>query len=142
MLYTSCCILHTPCACTYDNLLASQDVFIHSYIHLMSTAQLDRSRSPTMPCILLVGERERANLVVHLAAIFLYIYIYIYRYITGAAHTVIPIQRQHAHKIATSGTRNKEDASRFRKRGGRGDTIIQTPKLTVGWLSYGSSLAI
>ena len=23
-------------------------------------------------------------------------------YITGAAHTVIPIQRQHAHKIATS----------------------------------------
>ena len=49
----------------------------------------------------------------------------IYRYITGA---VIPIQRQHAHKIATSGTRNKEDASRFRKRGGRGDTIIQTPK--------------
>ena len=54
MLYTSCCILHTPCACTYDNLLASQDVFIHSYIHLMSTAQLDRSRSPTMPCILLV----------------------------------------------------------------------------------------
>ena len=49
---------------------------------------------------ILVGERERANLVVHLAAIFLYIYIY--RYITGAAHTVIPIQRQHAHKIATS----------------------------------------
>ena len=37
----------------------------------MSTTQLDRSRSPTMPCILLViiGERERANLVVHLAAI-------------------------------------------------------------------------
>ena len=34
------------------------------------------------------------------------IYIYIYRYmgiyITGAAHTVIPIQRQHAHKIAIS----------------------------------------
>ena len=44
MLYSSCCVLHTPCACTYDNLLASQDVFI----------QLDRSRSPTMPCILLV----------------------------------------------------------------------------------------
>ena len=74
--------------------------------------------------MVIIGERERANLVVHLAAIFLYIYIYI----TGAAHTVIPIQRQHAHKIATSGTRNKEDASRFRKRGGRGDTIIQTPK--------------
>ena len=37
-----------------DNLLASQDVFIRSYIHLMSTRQLDRSRSPTMPCILLV----------------------------------------------------------------------------------------
>ena len=55
MLYTSCCILHTPCACTYDNLLASQDVFIRSYIRLMSTAQLDRSRSPTMPCILLVS---------------------------------------------------------------------------------------
>ena len=68
-------------------------------------------------CSARYGERERANLV---AAIFLYI--------TGAAHTVIPIQRQHAHKIATSGTRNKEDASRFRKRGGRGDTIIQTPK--------------
>ena len=46
----------------------------------------------------IIGERERANLVVHLAANFLYIYIYI----TGAAHTVIPIQRQHAHKIATS----------------------------------------
>ena len=56
----------------------------------MSTTQLDRSRSPTMPCILLVGERERANLV---AAIFI---------ITGASHTVIPIQ--HAHKIATSET--------------------------------------
>ena len=41
----------------------------------------------------IVGERERANLVVHLAAIFLYIYIYRYMgiYITGAAHTVIPI---------------------------------------------------
>ena len=26
----------------------------YSYIHLMSTTQLDRSRSPTMPCILLV----------------------------------------------------------------------------------------
>ena len=51
MLYTSCCVLHTPCACTCDNLLASQDVFIRSYIHLMSTTQLDRSRSPTMPCI-------------------------------------------------------------------------------------------
>ena len=38
----------------------------------------------------------RANLVVHLAAIFLYIP-------TGAAHTVIPIQRQHAHNLATSG---------------------------------------
>ena len=46
------------------------------------------------------GERERANLVVQLAAIFLYIYIGIY--ISGAAHTVIPIQRQHAHKIAIS----------------------------------------
>ena len=71
MLYTSCCVLHTPSACTYDNLLASQDVFIA--IHLMSTMQLDRSRSPTMPCIVgVIGERERANLVVHLAAIFLY----------------------------------------------------------------------
>ena len=43
-----------------------------------------------MPCILLVyiiGERERANPVVHLAAIFL-----VYIYITGAAHTLIPIQ--------------------------------------------------
>ena len=28
--------------------------------------------------------------------------IFLYIYITGAAHTVIPIQRQHAHKIATS----------------------------------------
>ena len=50
--------------------------------------------------------------------IYIYIYIYIYRKIaarcttrlarsrspiTGAAHTVIPIQRQHAHKIAISG---------------------------------------
>ena len=47
------------------------------------------------------------------------------------AHTVIPIQRQHAHKIATStpctGQISKEDASRFRKRRGRGDTIIQMP---------------
>ena len=42
-------------------VLASHEVF--SYIHLMSTTQLDRSRSPTMPCILLV---------------YLYIYIYIY----------------------------------------------------------------
>ena len=67
LLYSSCYVLHTPSACTYDNLLASQDVFI--------------------------GERERANLVVHLAAKF---------HITGAAHTVIPIQRQHTHKIATS----------------------------------------
>ena len=54
----------------------------------------------------------------------------IYRYITGAAHAVIPIQRQHAHKIATSdilhSALSKEDASRFRKCGGRGDTIIQT----------------
>ena len=32
----------------------------------------------------------------------IYIYIYIGIYITGAAHTVIPIQRQHAHKIAIS----------------------------------------
>ena len=32
----------------------------------------------------------------------MYIYIYIGIYITGAAHTVIPIQRQHAHKIAIS----------------------------------------
>ena len=50
MLSISCCVLHTPCACTYDNLLASQDVFIAIYI----SCQLDRSRSPTMPCILLV----------------------------------------------------------------------------------------
>ena len=40
--------------------------------------------------------------------------------ITGAAHTVIPIQRQHAHKIAVQ--ISKEDAFRFRKRRGRGDT--------------------
>ena len=53
----------------------------------------------------------------HSPSIPIYIYIYIYRKIaarcttrlarsrspiTGAAHTVIPIQRQHAHKIATS----------------------------------------
>ena len=77
--------VHVPSACLSG-----------SYIHLMCTTQLDRSRSPTMPCILLV-------------------YLYIYRKIaarcttrlarsrspiTGAAHTVIPIQRQHAHKIA------------------------------------------
>ena len=50
-------------------------------------------------------------------------------------HTVIPIQRQHAHKIAISdyihlysALETKEDASRFRKRRGRGDTIIQTPR--------------
>ena len=42
-------------------LLASQDVFIRSYIHLMSTTQLDRSRSPTMPCILLVIICRRAQ---------------------------------------------------------------------------------
>ena len=53
MIYTSFCILHTPCACTYDNVLASQDVFIA--MHISSTTQLDRSRSPTMPCILLVS---------------------------------------------------------------------------------------
>ena len=39
---------------------------------------------------MIIGERERANLVVHLAAIFLYIW-YMGIYITGAAHTVIPI---------------------------------------------------
>ena len=43
----------------------------------------------------IIGERERANLVVQLAAI-------LGIYLTGAAHTVIPIQRQHAHKIAIS----------------------------------------
>ena len=53
----------------------------------------------------------------------------------STAHTVIPIQRQHAHKIAISVAIyiytvqiSKEDASRFRKRRGRGDTIIQTPR--------------
>ena len=96
MLYTSCCILHSPCACTYSACFSGS---VYSYIHLMSTTQLDRFRSPTMPCILL------------------YSYLYIYRkiaascttrlarsliIITGAAHTVIPIQRQHAHKMATS----------------------------------------
>ena len=92
MLHTSYSMcMYIPSACFSGS--------VYSYIHLMFTTQLDRSRSPTMPCILLVGERE---LVVHLAAIFLYIYIYIYRYITGAAHTVISIQRQHAHKIAIS----------------------------------------
>ena len=45
-----------------DNLLASQDVFIRSYIHLMSTTQLDRSRSPTMPCILLVISARAHNI--------------------------------------------------------------------------------
>ena len=55
MLRTS----YSTCACTYDNLLASQDVFIRSYIHLMSTTQLDRSRSPTMPCIHLVANPRR-----------------------------------------------------------------------------------
>ena len=43
-------------------------MFIGSYIHLMSTTQLDRSRSPTMPCILLV-------------------YIYIYRKIAARCTT-------------------------------------------------------
>ena len=65
------------------------------------------------------GEQEQANLVVQLAAI-LKIYI-------GVAHTVIPIQRQHAHKIEISRQIMKEDASRFGKRG-RGDTIIQMPR--------------
>ena len=71
----------------------------------MSTTQLDRSRSPTMPCILLVGERERANLLVHLAAIF---------HITGAAHTVIPIQRQHAQKL-----QHEEEETRLSRRQSR-----------------------
>ena len=63
------------------------------------------------------ANRLLASRIVQLAAI---------SYITGAAHTVIPIQRQHAHKIATSVTTvqiSKEDASRFRKRRGRRDTI-------------------
>ena len=99
MLHTSYSMcMYIPSACFSGS--------VYSYIHLMSTTQLDRSRSPTMPCILLVY-----------IPIYLYIYIYIYRKIaarcttrlarsrspiTGAAHTVIPIQRQHAHKIATS----------------------------------------
>ena len=44
MLYTSCCILHTPCAITC--------LLLRTCLHLMSTTQLDRSRSPTMPCII------------------------------------------------------------------------------------------
>ena len=47
-------MLHTSYSMCMYLLLASQDVFIRSYIHLMSTAQLDRSRWPIMPCILLV----------------------------------------------------------------------------------------
>ena len=38
--YSMCMYLYSAC-------------FSGSYIHLMSTTQLDRSRSPTMPCILL-----------------------------------------------------------------------------------------
>ena len=63
----------------------------------MSTTQLDRSRSPTMPCILLVYipyiEKSLPALRLGWAS---------RSPITGAAHTVIPIQRQHAHKIAIS----------------------------------------
>ena len=44
--------IHTPCACILPSACFSGSVY--SYIHLMSTTQLDRSRSPTMPCILLV----------------------------------------------------------------------------------------
>ena len=40
MLYTLCCVLHTPCACTYDNLLASQDVFIAIYISSLAEPRL------------------------------------------------------------------------------------------------------
>ena len=100
-------MLHTSYpTCMYLRSRACFSGRVYSYRHLMSTTQLDRSRSPTMPCILLV---------------YIYIYIYIYTYIyiyrkiaascttrlarsrspiTGAALTVIPIQRQHAHKIA------------------------------------------
>ena len=46
--------------CMY--LLASQDVFIRSYIHLMSTTQLDRSRSPTMPLVLYAVYMPAADL--------------------------------------------------------------------------------
>ena len=59
MLYTSCSMcMYIPSACFSGS--------VYSYIHLMSTTQLDRSRSPTMPCILLV---------------YIYIYAYIYIYI-------------------------------------------------------------
>ena len=49
MLYTSCCVLHIPCACTYGMvtcLLLS--IYVLAIYILMSTTQLDRSRSPTM----------------------------------------------------------------------------------------------
>ena len=82
-------MLHTSYpTCMY---LRSRVCFSGRYRHLMSTTQLDRSRSPTMPCILLVYIYiEKSLPAVRLAPI------------TGAAHTVIPIQRQHAHTIATS----------------------------------------
>ena len=89
-----------------DNLLASQDVFIRSYIHLMSTTQLDRSRSPTMPCILLVY-----------IPIYLYIYIYIYIYRKIAARCTTRLARSRSPII-------QEDESRFRQRRGRGDTKL------------------
>ena len=46
--YSMC--MYIPSACFSGS--------VYNYIHLMSTTQLDRSRSPTMPCILLVLYRS------------------------------------------------------------------------------------
>ena len=98
-------------------LLASQDVFIRSYIHLMSTTQLDRSRSPTMPCILLVYRKSLPD-VRPLANN--------NGRCTGAAHTVILIQRQHAHKIAEGILDIDVSLRRKRRRDYPDETLRQT----------------
>ena len=46
--------LHSKCMSPLHTLPACRSGCVYSYIHLMSTTQLDRSRSPAMPCILLV----------------------------------------------------------------------------------------
>ena len=110
-------MLHTSYSMCMYLVSACFSGSVYSYIHLMSTTQLDRSRSPTMPCILLVTLREPSRTAG-----------------SGVAHTVIPIQRQHAHKIETSVWRHvegrclslqkawrpKEEETRLSRRRGRG----------------------
>ena len=75
MLHTSYSMcMYIPSACFSGS--------VYSYIHLMSTTQLDRSRSPTMPCILLVY----IYIYIYIY-IYLYIYIYIYRKIAARCTT-------------------------------------------------------